>query len=266
MRYGEVKPKQEEKLMSITSMSQLLEAGVHFGHQSRYWNPKMGPYIFGARDKVHIINLEKTLPMLEEAMNFLGSIAAKKGKILFVGTKHSAREAVKAAAESCGMPYVDQRWLGGMLTNYKTIRNLIKRLKALEIQFEKEDFGQLTKKEILNLTREKNKLTRGIGGIKKMGGLPDALFIIDVGHEHIAIEEARKLHIPIVGIVDTNCDPDKIDYVIPGNDDAIRAIKLYLRLVVESISHAKTSNGILETIVDDELVEVVAPEEPAQAE
>lgn len=244
--------------MSSISIADLLKAGVHFGHQSRFWNPKMASYIFGARDKVHIIDLEQTKTKLEEALNFLGGIAARRGKILFVGTKHAARESIREAAQSCGMPYVDHRWLGGMLTNYKTIRNSIKRLKELEAQFEKNDFGHLTKKEILVLTREKDKLDRSLGGIKKMGGLPDALFVIDIGHEHIAVEEANKLHIPIVGIVDTNCDPDKIDYVVPGNDDAIRAIKLYLELIVDCISNAKTSAGILvsDEVNPDEFVEV----------
>ncbi len=248
--------------MSSVSIAELLKAGVHFGHQARFWNPKMSEYIFGARDKVHIINLEKTRPMLEEALNFLGGIAARKGKILFVGTKHAAREIIKETAQSCGMPYVNHRWLGGMLTNYKTIRNSIKRLKELEAQFEKNDFGKLSKKEILVLTREKDKLERSIGGIKKMGGLPDVIFIIDIGHEHIAVEEANKLHIPIVGIVDTNCDPDKIDYVVPGNDDAIRAIKLYLSLVADTISNAKTSRGLPAgtKVTAEEFVEVTETE------
>ncbi len=245
--------------MSSISIADLLKAGVHFGHQTRFWNPKMASYIFGARDKVHIIDLEQTKIKFEEALNFLGGVAARKGKILFVGTKHAARENIKEAALSCGMPYVDHRWLGGMLTNYKTIRKSIKRLKELEAQFEESDFGKLTKKEILILTREKNKLERSLGGIKKMGGLPDVLFIIDIGHEHIAVEEATKLHIPTVGVVDTNCDPDKIDYVIPGNDDAIRAIKLYLNLVVDCISNAKASAGIpAEEVKPDEFVEVAA--------
>lgn len=248
--------------MSIVSMQDLLEAGVHFGHQTRYWNPKMAPYIFGSRDKIHIINLEKTLPMLDDAMNFLGGIAAKKGKILFVGTKHAARDLVKEIAQSCGMPYVNHRWLGGMLTNYKTIRHSVKRLKELEAQFEKNDFGAMTKKEVLNLTRERDKLERSIGGIKKMGGLPDALFLIDVGHEHIALSEAKKLMIPVVGVVDTNCDPNNIDYVIPGNDDATRAITLYLTAAAKCISHARTSSGIIGTQGGsaDDFVEVSSTE------
>lgn len=232
------------KTMAKISINDLLKAGVHFGHQTRYWNPKMAPYIFGARDKIHIVNLDKTATLLQEAINFLGGIAAKKGKILFVGTKLSARELVKSYAESCGMPYVDYRWLGGMLTNYKTVRHSIRRLKALEEQFARRAFGNLTKKEILQLMREKEKLTRNLGGIKKMGGLPDVLFVIDVGHEHIAVKEANKLKIPVVGVVDTNNDPDNIDYVIPGNDDAMRAIEFYLKAITDSILNVQTLAGI----------------------
>lgn len=244
--------------MSLATMNDLLDAGVHFGHLTRFWNPKMTPFIFGVRNRVHIINLEKTLPLLEEAMNFLGSVAARKGKILFVGTKLAARDLVKEAAERCGMMYVNHRWLGGMLTNYKTVRHSIKRLKELETQFEKNAFGDLTKKEILNLMREKEKLERSLGGIKKMGGLPDAMFIMDVGHEKIAVKEANKLRIPIVGVVDTNNSPDGIDYVIPGNDDAMRAIKFYLDLAVKAINDAKVSGGFVaaESEATDEFVEV----------
>ena len=219
----------------MATMKDLLRAGVHFGHQSRYWNPKMAPYIYGVRDKVHIINLEKTLPMLNESIEFLANVAAHKGKILFVGTKLAAKSLVKKAAERIDMPYVDWRWLGGMLTNYKTIRHSVKRLKVLEKQFEKQDFGKLTKKEILQLTREKDKLARNLGGIKEMGGLPDVLFVIDVGHERNAIKEAQKLHIPIVAIVDTVYSPDGIDYVIPGNDDAIRAIRFYCKALADAV-------------------------------
>ena len=221
--------------MSQFTIYDLLEAGVHFGHPKSSWNPKMAPYIFGIRNKIHIIDLEKTLPMLQQAMSFSSNVIARKGKILFVGTKFSAKNLIKEIAEKCGMPYVDHRWLGGMLTNYKTIRRSIKRLKDLEMQFENEAFGTLTKKEILDLERLKAKLTRSLGGIKEMGGLPDALFVIDTGHEKIAVSEANKLRIPIVGIVDTNNDPSNIDYVIPGNDDAIRAIKFYLDTLTESI-------------------------------
>lgn len=222
----------------MITIRDLLKAGVHFGHKTRFGNPQMAPYIYGVRDKVHIIDLDQTLPMLQEAINFLSSVAAKRGKILFVGTKLAARDLVKEAAISCGMPYVNWRWLGGMLTNYKTIRQSIKRLKALDLQFEKEAFTGLTKKEILQLTREREKLERNIGGIKNMGGLPDALFIIDVGHDKIAVREARKLSIPIVAVVDTVNSPEGIDYLIPGNDDAIRAIELYLNTVIGAIKDA----------------------------
>jgi len=236
----------------------LFEAGVHYGHQTRYWNPEMAAYIFGSRDKIHIVDLDKTLPMLEEAVNFLASIAAKKGKILFVGTKYAAQNAIKESAEKCGMPFVNHRWLGGMLTNYKTVRHSIKRLKELETQFEKQNFGALTKKEVLTLTREKDKLDRSLGGIKNMGGLPDALFVIDVNHEKIAVREAKKLHIPVIGIVDTNSSPKDIDYVVPGNDDAVRAIQFYLDSITDAIANAKTAAGYVTTgnVTADEFVEV----------
>ena len=237
--------------MAKATMRDMLEAGVHFGHQTRYWNPKMAPYIFGARNKIHIINLEETLPLYNDAINFIGNLAAKKGKILFVGTKWAAQEIVKEQATRAGMPYVNHRWLGGMLTNYKTIRKSIKRLKELEAQSESGDFGKITKKEILMLTREKEKLERGIGGIKDMGGIPDALFIIDVGYEKIAIAEANKLGIPVIGIVDTNNSPDNLDYIIPGNDDAIRAITLYASGVADAIIDAR---AVL--TAGDEFVEV----------
>lgn len=245
-RFG-VKPlikTQSEKNMSNITIRDLFKAGVHFGHQTRFWNPKMAPYIFGSRDKIHIINLDKTLPLLQEALNFIGGVAAKKGKILFVGTKLSARDLVKEVAEKCHMPYVNHRWLGGMLTNYKTVRHSIKRLQALEKQFAEQSFGNLTKKEILRLTREKDKLELSLGGIKQMGGLPEVLFVIDVGCENIAVKEANKLKIPVIGIVDTNNDPDNIDYVIPGNDDASRAIELYFNAAADSILHAQTMMGI----------------------
>lgn len=224
------------------SMRDMLKAGVHFGHQTSHWNPKMAAYIFGARNKIHIINLEKTLPMMKDSLNFMGDIAAKKGKILFVGTKPAAQEIIKEEAQRCRMPYVDHRWLGGMLTNYKTIRQSIKRLKELEAMFEKTSFGRLTKKEILNLTREKAKLERGLGGIKNMGGLPDALFVVDVGHEKIAIAEANRLSIPVIGIVDTNNSPHGVSYVIPGNDDSTRAVRLYAKAVADCILEARASN------------------------
>ena len=245
-----------EEYMSDVTMRKLLKAGVHFGHQRRFWNPKMQPYVFGVRDKVHIINLEKTKPMLADAMNFIGSIVAKKGKVLFVGTKLAARDLVKEAAMRCNMPYVNHRWLGGLLTNYKAVRNSVKRLKVLDAQFEKQNFGKLTKKEILTLQRERDKLENSVGGIKRMGGLPDAIFIIDVGHEHIAVKEANKLKIPLIAVVDTVDDPTDIDYVIPGNDDAIGAITLYLEAAADSILNAKGSlanfvESDAETLVDD---------------
>jgi small subunit ribosomal protein S2 len=224
------------------TMRDMLKAGVHFGHQTRYWNPKMGAYIYGSRNKIHIINLEKTLPMLQDAFNFVGKIAANKGKILFVGTKTAAQEIIKEQADRCRMPYVNHRWLGGMLTNYKTIRQSIRRLKELEAMFEKQNFGRLVKKEILQLTREKAKLDRSLGGIKNMGGLPDAIFIIDVGHENIAITEANRLSIPVIGVVDTNHNPKGVGYVIPGNDDSLRAIQLYTQCMADAILEARGTN------------------------
>lgn len=215
--------------MSNVTMRQMLEAGVHFGHQTRYWNPKMSPYIFGHRNKIHIVNLEKTLPLYKDAMNFVGKLASNGGKIMFVGTKRSARETVREEAERCNMPYVNHRWLGGMLTNFKTIKQSIRRLKELEGMAEDGSMDtRFNKKEALGLKREMEKLSRSLGGIKNMNGLPDALFVIDVGHEKIAIAEANKLGIPVIGVVDTNNEPDGVDYVIPGNDDAIRAIQLYV--------------------------------------
>jgi small subunit ribosomal protein S2 len=216
--------------MSNVSMRQMLEAGVHFGHQTRYWNPKMSPFIFGHRNKIHIVNLEKTLPLYTDAMNFIGKLTSNGGKVLFVGTKRSAREVVREEAERCGMPYVNHRWLGGMLTNFKTIKQSIKRLKELEaMDADGSMAARFHKKEALTLRREKEKLERSLGGIKDMNGLPDALFVVDTGHEKIAIAEARKLGIPVIGVVDTNNDPEFIDYVIPGNDDAIRAVQLYVQ-------------------------------------
>ncbi len=227
--------------MANVSMRQMLEAGVHFGHQTRYWNPKMAPYIFGERNKIHIINLEKTLPLFSEAMNFLGSLAARKGRILFVGTKRAAQEAVREEATRCGMPYVNHRWLGGMLTNFKTIKQSIKRLRDLEAMIADGSIERFNKKEVLGLKREMDKLERSLGGIKSMAGLPDALFIVDVGHEKIAISEAGKLGIPVVGIVDTNNSPEGVDYPIPGNDDAIRAVQLYLRALADAILEGRAS-------------------------
>lgn len=227
--------------MAKVTMRDMLQAGVHFGHRTRFWNPKMKPYIFGARNKIHIINLEHSLPMFNDALNFLSSVAAKKGKVLFVGTKRSASKIVKEEATRAGQFFVDKRWLGGMLTNYKTIRQSINRLKDLEKQSEDGTFDRLTKKEALLLTREMAKLEASIGGIKNMGGLPDALFVIDADHEHIAISEARKLGIPVIAVVDSNSSPDGVDYVIPGNDDAIRAIQLYLSAAADTILDGRQS-------------------------
>ena len=228
--------------MAIVSMRDMLQAGVHFGHQTRYWNPKMKPFIFGARNKVHIINLEKTVPMFNDALAELNKIASRKGKILFVGTKRAASEAVQEAAISCDQFFVNHRWLGGMLTNWKTVRQSIKRLKDLEAQSQDGTFDKLTKKEALMRTRELGKLENSLGGIKDMGGLPDALFVIDAEHEHIAIKEANNLGIPVFAIVDTNSDPDGVDFIIPGNDDAIRAIKLYLGAVATSVREGRSQD------------------------
>ena len=225
--------------MAKVSMRDMLQAGVHFGHQTRFWNPKMKPFIFGARNGVHIINLEKTVPMFDDALNFIGNVAAKKGKILFVGTKRAASEAVKEAAGNCDQFYVNHRWLGGMLTNWKTVRQSIKRLKELETQAQDGTFEKLTKKEALMRTREMDKLEKSLGGIKDMGGLPDVLFVVDAEHEHIAIKEANNLGIPVVSIVDTNSNPDGIDYIIPGNDDAIRAVQLYLSAAATAVNEAR---------------------------
>ncbi|WP_353253007.1 30S ribosomal protein S2 [Salinisphaera sp. PC39] len=228
--------------MSQVSMRQLLEAGVHFGHRTRYWNPKMSPYIFGHRNKIHIINLEETLPLLKEAQNYVSRLAANGGRIMFVGTKRAARDAIGTQARRCGMPYVNHRWLGGMLTNFKTVKNSIQRLHDLEQMIEDGSIRKLSKKEGLELTRERDKLERGIGGIKDMTSLPDALFVIDVGFEKIAVDEARKLGIPVVAVVDTNCSPDGVDVVIPGNDDAIRAIRIYTEVVADAVLDGRASS------------------------
>ena len=225
--------------MSTITMRDMLQAGVHFGHQTRYWNPKMKQYIFGERNGIHIINLEKTVECYESALNFLSSTVAHKGKVLFVGTKRAASEKVGQAATECGQFYVDHRWLGGMLTNWKTVRQSIKRLKDLETQSQDGTFDKLTKKEALLRTRELEKLNRSLGGIKDMGGLPDALFVIDADLEHIAVKEANNLGIPVVAIVATNSNPDGVNYVVPGNDDAIRAVDLYLKGAVETINAAR---------------------------
>jgi small subunit ribosomal protein S2 len=220
-------------------MRELLEAGAHFGHRTRFWNPKMEEYIFGSRNKIHIINLEKTLPMLKDAENYVGRLASNNAKILFVGTKRAAQDAIREHAIRCGMPYVDHRWLGGMLTNYKTVRQSIFRLKELKKMKEEGKFEGMIKKEALTLTRELEKLDRSLGGIENMAGLPDALFVVDVGFEHIAVEEARRLKIPVIGVVDTNNDPDNIDYIIPGNDDSMRAVDMYVRTIADAILDVK---------------------------
>jgi small subunit ribosomal protein S2 len=240
--------------MATVSMRDMLKAGVHFGHQTRYWNPKMKPFIFGARNKVHIINLEKTVPMFNEVLGELTKVGERKGKVLFVGTKRAASESVKAAAESCDQYYVNNRWLGGMLTNWKTVRQSIKRLKDLETQSTDGTFDKLTKKEALMRTREMEKLEKSLGGIKNMGGLPDALFVIDADHEHIAVKEANNLGIPVYAVVDTNSDPDGVDFVIPGNDDAIRAVQLYLNAAAQAYGEGRSQDIVAQA--EDELVEV----------
>ncbi len=240
--------------MAIT-MRQMLEAGVHFGHQTRYWNPKMAPYIFGHRNKIHIINLEKTLPLYEEALKYARNLASNKGTILFVGTKRQAREIVAEEAARCGMPYVDHRWLGGMLTNFKTVKGSIKRLHEMEQMAQDGSFDKISKKEALHLQRELVKLQRSLGGIKDMHGVPDAMFVIDVGYQKIAITEAKKLGIPIIGVVDTNNSIDGIQYVIPGNDDSTRAIRLYAQGMADAILEGK-SQVIQEIVSQEEFVEV----------
>jgi small subunit ribosomal protein S2 len=229
--------------MAKVSMRDLLKAGVHFGHQTRYWNPKMSKFIFGARNKIHIINLEHTLPAMNDALAVVKNMASNKNKVLFVGTKRAASKVVKEEASRAGMPYVNHRWLGGMLTNYKTIRQSIRRLRDLEAQSQDGTFEKLTKKEALMRRREMEKLELSIGGIKDMGGLPDALFVIDVDHERIAINEANKLGIPVIGIVDTNSNPDGVDYVIPGNDDALRAIQIYAQSIADACVEGSDANA-----------------------
>jgi len=245
--------------MSVT-MREMLEAGVHFGHQTRFWNPRMAPYIFGHRNKIHIINLEKSLPMFQEAQKFARQLAANRGTILFVGTKRQAREVVAEEARRAGMPFVDQRWLGGMLTNFKTVKTSIKRLKDMKAQQE-QGLDAMSKKEQLMFTRELGKLERDIGGIQDMGALPDAIFVIDVGYHKIAVSEARKLGIPLVGVVDTNHDPQEIDYVIPGNDDSARAVTLYARGMADAVLEGKTNavSDVVKAVAaegEDEFVEV----------
>jgi small subunit ribosomal protein S2 len=238
-----------------TSMREMLECGVHFGHQTRYWNPKMAPFIFGHRNKIHIINLEKTLALYQDALKFIRQLTANKGTILFVGTKRQAREIIKEEAQRCGSPYVDHRWLGGMLTNYKTVKASIKRLKEMEAMVEDGSINKLAKKEALNYQREMAKLDRSLGGIKDMNGLPDALFVIDVGYHKGAIAEAKKLGIPIIAVVDTNHNPEGVDYVIPGNDDSSRAIRLYARGAADTVLEGR-SQVITQIVSDEEFVEV----------
>ncbi|MCX7088632.1 MAG: 30S ribosomal protein S2 [Methylococcales bacterium] len=247
--------------MAAVSMREMLEAGVHFGHQTRYWNPKMATYLFGARNKIHIINLEKTLPMFNDAMNYLGQVSANRGTVLLVGTKKSARKVVAEEAKRCGMPYVNHRWLGGMLTNFKTIKKSINRLKELEAM--KADgtlYHRFGKKEALGMEREMEKLERSLGGIKDMKGVPDVIFVLDVGYEKNALSEAKKLGIPVVGIVDSNNSPERVDYIIPGNDDSIRAIKLYCESVSAAVLEAKSANMSLSANKTDDFVEEVAAE------
>jgi small subunit ribosomal protein S2 len=238
-------------------MRQMLEAGVHFGHQTRFWNPRMAPFIFGQRNKIHIVNLEKTMVKYNEAMDFVRKLAANRGNIMFVSTKRQAREIIAEEAQRAGMPYVDERWLGGMLTNFKTVKQSIKRLKEVEAMMEDGSIERLSKREALTVRRELEKLQKSIGGIKEMGGLPDALFIIDVGYHKIAITEAQKLGIPVVAVVDTNHSPEGVDYIIPGNDDSSRAIRLYARGVADAVLQGRSQ--VLQEIVDaggDEFVEV----------
>jgi small subunit ribosomal protein S2 len=241
--------------MPGVSMRQMLEAGVHFGHQTRFWNPKMAPYIFGERNRIHIINLEKTQPMYSDAANFVKSVISDGGKVLFVGTKRSAREAMQAEAIRCGMPFVNQRWLGGMLTNFKTIRQSIKRLSDITEMAASGQLEKRGKKEATMLRREQEKLEKSLGGIKDMDSLPDAIFIVDVGHEAIAIHEAKKLGIPVVAVVDTNCSPDGVEYIIPGNDDAMRAIQLYATGIADAVLEGKESVPAV-AVGEDEFVEL----------
>ncbi len=249
--------------MSEISMRQMLEAGVHFGHQTRYWNPKMAPFIFGSRNNIHIINLERTVPLFREATSYVKRLVADGGTVMFVGTKRSAQEAIRAEATRCGMPFVSHRWLGGMLTNFKTIRQSIKRLKEIEEMQASGEIEKLIKKEGLQIKRELDKLERSLGGIKDLNGLPDAVFVVDVGHEKIAVHEAKVLGITVVGVVDSNCTPDKVDYVIPGNDDAIRAAQLYARGIADAVLEGKESMPAL-PVGEDEFVELDASGRPRQ--
>lgn len=246
--------------MTNVSMRQMLEAGVHFGHQTRHWNPKMAPYIFGARGRIHIINLEKTLPLFREAMDFVENVASNRGTVLFVGTKKAARTVIAEQAQKCGMPYVNHRWLGGMLTNFQTIKQRISRLKELESMQADGSLQNFSKKEALGMTRELEKLENSLGGIKNMSKLPDVLFILDVGYEKNAVSEAKKLGIPVVGVVDTNNDPISADYMIPGNDDSMRSILLYVQSASVAVLEGK-SKGLQVNGSGDEFVEVAQPAE-----
>lgn len=251
----------------MVSMREMLEAGCHFGHQTRFWNPKMGQYIFGARNKIHIINLEKTVAKFEEACKFARQLSAQGGKILFVDAKRGGREIIAAEAQRCGSCWVDQRWLGGTLTNFKTVRGTIKRLKDMEQQLEDGSAANLTKKEALDFQRNVEKLNKSIGGIKEMSALPDALFIVDVGYHKIAIQEANKLGIPVIGIVDTNHSPDGVDYVVPGNDDSSKAVAIYARGIADAVlaGRANSQTEIVEAAADEEFVEVAAEAEEQPA-
>jgi small subunit ribosomal protein S2 len=248
--------------MSNVTMREMLEAGVHFGHQARYWNPKMAPYLFGQRNNIHIINLEQSLPMYGEAVNFLSKLATKKGKIMFVGTKRTAQNVIQEEATRCGMPFVNRRWLGGLLTNYQTVKQSINRMKSLEAKEADGTLEKMTKKDQLRHKRELEKLSRGLSGIKDMGGLPDALFVVDVGYENIAVSEARKLGIPVVGVVDSNNSPDNIDYIIPGNDDAIRSIRLYAKGIADAILDSRAATAHIGAGKEDDFVELDESGEP----
>ena len=248
--------------MSNVTMREMLEAGVHFGHQARYWNPKMAPYLFGQRNKIHIINLEKSLPMYGEAVNFIGKLAARKGTILFVGTKRSAQNVIQEEALRCGMPFVNRRWLGGLLTNYKTVKQSINRMKGLEAKETDGTLEKMSKKDQLRHKREHEKLLRGLSGIRDMGGVPDALFVIDVGYESIAVSEAKKLGIPVIGVVDSNNNPSDIDYIIPGNDDAIRSIRLYAKGIADAILDSRAAIAHMGAGQEDDFVELDESGEP----
>lgn len=250
--------------MSNVTMRQMLEAGVHFGHQTRYWNPKMAPFIYGARSNIHIINLEKTLPLFNDAMTYLEQVAAKRGKILFVGTKRTTRTVVQEEAQRCAMPFVNHRWLGGMLTNFKTIKQSVARMKELEAMRDDGRLQRFSKKEGLGMMREYDKLMNSLGGIRDMERLPEVLFVLDVGYEHNAISEAHKLGIPVVGVVDTNNNPSGIDYIIPGNDDSIRAVQLYVQTAATAILQGK-ANSMTVSAAEDEFVEMDAVPEAVEA-